>query len=127
MRRLELTIEDKNIWKKSTFVADFGCNRQIWIFGIFRASAKPAYAGFLPVNVFPVPVKKNSRRYQVPTETERFVRLARDHTLYPGSWSNWKLPLPLNKITSGDVQQAKTVNAKTFTAIGNKTELDYSL
>ena len=33
MRRLELTIKDKNIrWKKnSPFVADFGCNRQIWI------------------------------------------------------------------------------------------------
>ena len=38
-------------------------------------------------------------------ETERFVWLARDHTLYPGSWSKWKLLL--NKITSGDVQQTK--------------------
>ena len=31
--------------------------------------------------------------------------LARDHTLYPGSWSKWKLPL--NKVTAGDAQQAK--------------------
>ena len=28
--RLELTIKDKNICKKIPFVADFGCNRQIW-------------------------------------------------------------------------------------------------
>ena len=27
MCQLELTIKDKNIWKKSPFVADFGCNR----------------------------------------------------------------------------------------------------
>ena len=74
---------------------------------------------------FPSTGKKYSHRYQVPAETECFVWLARNHTLYPGSWSKWKLPL--NKITSGDVQQAKTVNAKTFTAIFNKTEFVYSL
>ena len=54
--------------------------------------------------MFPSTGEKYSRWYQVPAETERFVWLARDHTLYPGSWSKWKLPL--NKITSGNVQQA---------------------
>jgi len=38
-------------------------------------------------------------------ETEHFVSLAGDHTLYPGSRSKWKLWL--NKITSGVDQQAK--------------------
>ena len=27
MHPLELTIKDKNIWKKSSFVADFDCNQ----------------------------------------------------------------------------------------------------
>ena len=54
---------------------------------------------------FPSTSKKYSHWYQVPAETERFVWLARDHTLYPGSWSKWKFPL--NRITSRDVQQAK--------------------
>ena len=31
MSRLELTIKDKHMEKNSPFVADFGCNRQIWI------------------------------------------------------------------------------------------------
>ena len=65
-----------------------------------RVSARPAYAIF----------------YQVLAETERFVWLARDHTLYPGSWSKWNWKLPLNKITSSVVQQTKRVNTKTFTA-----------
>ena len=65
-----------------------------------RVSARPAYAIF----------------YQVLAETERFVWLARDHTLYPGSWSKWNWKPPLNKITSSVVQQTKRVNTKTFTA-----------
>ena len=60
---------------------------------------------FFTGKCFPSTSKKCSCRYQVPAETEHFVWLARDHTLYPGSWSKWKLLL--NKITSGDVQQAK--------------------
>ena len=65
--------------------------------------------------------KKYSRRYQVPVETERFVWLARDHTLYPGSWSKWKLPL--NKITSGDVQQAKQWTRKLSLPLATKLSL----
>ena len=47
---------------------------------------------------FPSTGKKYSRRYR-----KHFVWLARDHTMYPGSWRKWKLLL--NKITSGDVNK----------------------
>ena len=50
---------------------------------------------------FPSTSKKYSCQHQVLAETEHFVWLARDHTLYPGSWSKWTLPL--NRIISGDV------------------------
>ena len=69
----------------------------------------------------PTTGKKYSRRYQVPAETERFVWLSRDHTLYPGSWSKWKLPLNCRWCSA-----SKTVNAKTFTDIGSKTEFAYT-
>ena len=70
---------------------------------------------------FPSPGKRYSRRYQVPAETERFVWLARDHTLYPGFWSKWKLSL--NKITSGDVQQAKQWTQKLSLPLATKLSL----
>ena len=70
---------------------------------------------------FPSPGKRYSRRYQVPAETERFVWLARDHTLYPGFWSKWKLSL--NKITSGDVQQAKQRMQKLSLPLATKLNL----
>ena len=70
---------------------------------------------------FPSTSKKYSRRYQVPAETERFVWLARDHTLYPGSWSKWKLPL--NKITADDVQQAKQWTRKLSLPLSTKLSL----
>ena len=75
----------------------------------------------LPVNVSPVPVKKCSCEYRVPAETERSVWLARDHTLYPGSWSKWKLPL--NGITASDVQQAKQWTRKLSLPLATKLSL----
>ena len=71
--------------------------------------------------MFPSTGEKYSRWYQVPAETERFVWLARDHTLYPGSWSKWKLPL--NRITSGDVQQAKQWTRKLSLTLATKLSL----
>ena len=78
---------------------------------------------------FPSTSKKYSCQHQILAETEHFVWLARDHSLYPGSWSKWTLPLNriisgdvLNRIISGDVQQAK-LNMKTFTAMALATNL----
>ena len=61
-----------------------------------RLLAEPPLDWHMPVftgKCFPSTGKKYSCWYQVPAETERFVWLSRDHTLYPGSWSKWKLPL----------------------------------
>ena len=85
-----------------------------------RASVRWAYASFYG-KCFPSTCKKYSHRYQVPAETERFVWLARDHTLYPGFWSKRKLPL--NKITSGDVQQAKQWTRKFSLPLATKLSL----
>ena len=82
-----------------------------------RASARLAFTG----KCFPSTGKKYSGRYQVPAETEHFVWLARDHTLYPESWSKWKLPL--NKITSGGVQQAKQWTWKLSLPLATKLSL----
>ena len=71
--------------------------------------------------MFPSTGKKYSRQYKVPAETEHFVWLARDHTLYPRSWSKWKLPL--NRITSGDVQQAKQWTRKLSLTLATKLSL----
>jgi len=70
---------------------------------------------------FPSTGKKYRCQYQVLAETERFVWLARDHTLYPYSWSKWKLLL--NKITAGDVQQAKQWTQKLSLPLATKLGL----
>ena len=87
-------------------------------------SSEPPLDRHMPVftgNFFPSTGENYSRRYQVPAEIERFVWLARDHTLYPGSWSKWKLPL--NRITSGDVQQAKQWTQKLSLPLATKLSL----
>ena len=76
---------------------------------------------FFTGKCFPSTSKKCSCRYQVPAETEHFAWRARDHTLHPGSWSKWKLLL--NKITSGDVQQAKQWMRKLSLPLATKLSL----
>ena len=76
---------------------------------------------FFTCKCFPSTSKQYSRQYQVLAETKCFVWFARNYTLYPGSWSKWKLPL--NKITSGDVQQAKQWTQKLALSSATKLSL----
>ena len=73
------------------------------------------------VKCFPSTGKKYSRRYQVPAETERFV------WSYSVPWVLKQVETPAKQDHFQWCSASKTVNAKTFTAIGNKTEFDYSL
>ena len=91
---------------------------------LFDSNTEPPLDRHMPFftsKCFPSTSKKYSRQYQVPAETEHFVWLARDHTLYRGSWSKWKLPL--NTITSGDVQQAKQWTWKLSLPLATKLSL----
>ena len=57
-------------------------------FSLSLSLSEPLLDWHMPVftgKCFPSTGKKYSCWDQVPAETERFVRLARDHTLYPGS------------------------------------------
>ena len=76
---------------------------------------------FFTGKCFPCTGQNYSHWYQVPAETEHFVRLARDHTVYPGSWSKWKLLL--NKITSDDVQQVQQWTRKLSLPLATKLNL----
>ena len=91
---------------------------------LFDSNTEPPLDRHMPFftsKCFPSTSKKYCQPYQVPAETEHFAWLARDHTLHPGSWSKWKLLL--NKITSGDVQQAKQWMRKLSLPLATKLSL----